>query len=57
LIGWVVALAWAFSGENRKVGAAKTLLIYTCPFCDEEIRPAAVKCKHCGSEIEPTPIP
>jgi hypothetical protein len=23
-----------------------------CPYCKEEIRPAAVKCKHCGSTLE-----
>jgi hypothetical protein len=53
LIGWLIALVWAFSGENRKLAVAGKL-IYTCPYCDEEIRPAAVKCKHCGSEIVPT---
>lgn len=24
-----------------------------CPFCAESVRRKAVKCKHCGSEIEP----
>jgi hypothetical protein len=24
-----------------------------CPFCAEEIRAQAIKCKHCGSEVEP----
>ncbi|WP_236225688.1 hypothetical protein [Pseudomonas pseudonitroreducens] len=24
-----------------------------CPFCAEAISPAAIKCKHCGSEVEP----
>jgi hypothetical protein len=24
-----------------------------CPFCKEEIRADAIKCKHCGSRIEP----
>jgi hypothetical protein len=52
LIGWVVALVWACSGENHKASAGAK--IYTCPYCDEEIRPAAIKCKHCGSDIEPT---
>ena len=52
LIGWVVALVWACSGESKKgaVGGIK----YSCPYCDEEIRPAAIKCKHCGSDIQPT---
>ena len=26
----------------------------TCPYCAEEIRQEAVKCKHCGSEIKKT---
>ena len=25
-----------------------------CPFCKEEIKEGAVKCKHCGSELGPT---
>lgn len=24
-----------------------------CPFCAEDIRAAAIKCKHCGSTVEP----
>ena len=26
-----------------------------CPYCDEEISPAAIKCKHCGEMLTPTP--
>lgn len=22
-----------------------------CPYCDELIRPGAIKCRHCGSEL------
>lgn len=25
----------------------------TCPFCAEEVRSAAIKCKHCGEALEP----
>lgn len=25
----------------------------SCPYCAEEIKSAAIKCKHCGSEVEP----
>ena len=28
-----------------------------CPFCAEEIRREAIKCKHCGSEVTPEPLP
>lgn len=31
--------------------------IRTCPYCAEEIKAAAVKCKHCGSAVEPVNIP
>ena len=26
-----------------------------CPFCAEEIKRVAIKCKHCGSEVVPEP--
>jgi hypothetical protein len=53
VIGWVVAIVWAFSGENRRLTGNVSKKVYTCPYCDEEIRPTAIKCKHCGSEIQP----
>lgn len=28
-----------------------------CPFCREPIRKDACKCKHCGSDVEPMPLP
>ena len=25
----------------------------SCPFCSEQIRDTAIKCRHCGSEVTP----
>jgi hypothetical protein len=27
-----------------------------CPFCAEQIKVQAIKCKHCGSDVEPIPV-
>lgn len=63
LIGWVVALAWAHKKPDTAVIAAPTaepttpsgaIPQYdekTCPYCAEAIKAAALKCKHCGSEL------
>lgn len=59
LIGWVVAMAWAF--KRPESPATPTQVIASpkpaahdtkaCPFCAEQILVAAIKCKHCGSDI------
>lgn len=28
-----------------------------CPYCAESVKYQATKCKHCGSEIDPMPVP
>lgn len=62
-LGWVIALVWAVAGE-RKASAAQAPQgsrveptidprpTRRCPFCAEEILLAAVKCKHCGSDLQ-----
>ncbi len=38
--------------SNRKVEETQMKEgLVKCPFCAEMIKPEAVKCKHCGSEI------
>jgi len=65
VIGWVGALIWAFKKPEPSVhpvtGAAAQDLIQpaqapdeykVCPFCAEQVKAAAIKCKHCGSDLQ-----
>lgn len=67
LVGWVVAVVWAFAKPQVVMATSATqgtpqlaplkfraAELRTCPFCAEEIRASAVKCKHCGSTVAPT---
>lgn len=46
---------WATVG-NTPSSPTRECDMKTCPFCAEEIQDAAIKCKHCGSDLsEATP--
>lgn len=42
-------------GQNAQAGGILPSM-KSCPYCAEEIRSEAIKCKHCGSTIEPVAI-
>lgn len=67
LIGWVGALVWSLvrdrtaelleaQARGRAAGAgapiaAPAAATKLCPYCAEQVLVAAIKCKHCGSEL------
>lgn len=64
MLGWVAALVWAFKrAEVPSASAALQLASASvvqpdvkgqpkiCPFCAEDVKFEAIKCKHCGSEL------
>lgn len=60
-LGWVVALVWASSANTKKgensEAASPVSGDRACPFCAETIKSAAIKCKHCGAEVEAVKAP
>lgn len=47
-------LVLAFSGKNSDALEKEQIInnkLTKCPFCKELIKPDAIKCKHCGSDI------
>jgi hypothetical protein len=51
LFGWVVALVWACSAFSADASPSSNAATRACPFCAETIKAAALKCKHCGSDL------
>ncbi len=57
VVGWVGALVWAYSSNQPSVAnavapASPDAETKTCPFCAEEVRATAIKCRHCGSALQ-----
>jgi hypothetical protein len=69
LLGWLGALVWSYSAQPAEAAAAAIATPSTgqqrsqtstqppterlCPYCAETVKFAAVKCKHCGSDLPP----
>lgn len=56
-LGWVAALVWASSANTEKPAEKNVQGLVVsgdraCPYCAETIKCAAIKCKHCGAEVE-----
>lgn len=53
LVGWVCALAWAYKDAEATPAPAPAAAaeMKACPFCAEDVRVEAIKCKHCGSAL------
>jgi hypothetical protein len=50
-----VGFFWALMAPNKEQMAASVGEygdLKKCPFCAEPVRKEAIKCKHCGSELE-----
>lgn len=62
VIGWVVAVVWAYKksepvavlmAQSPTASPPTSTVPETkkCPFCAENVLVAAIKCKHCGSQL------
>ena len=60
IVGGVIALAgllMVLLGGKGSPAAQAEKDTRPCPLCAESIKIAAVKCKHCGADVEPVAVP
>jgi hypothetical protein len=53
-LGWIIALVWAYTSAGDAGDSIRSEMhaLKACPFCAEDVRVEAIKCKHCGSALD-----